>query len=568
MRNRLWTAASITSVTLILGSLGGHASAQSQQSKARELLGQYCYSCHSQKVKAGGLVLERVDPDHVAGGAAVWEKVVRKLHSGMMPPPGLPQPPKASRDGLVTNLETSLDKAAAEAPNPGRVETFHRLNRTEYQNAVRDLLDLDIDAASMLPVDDVSHGFDNMAGLRISTVLMERYITAARKISRLAVGDMKTTPAEDEFRVSSELRQDERFADMPFGTRGGAIYRYTFPLDAEYAIQIKLSGAQTADKHELELSIDGERVKLFQVGARADAKTSAASKNAPPSASMPPPARPVKDVDAADDAQPEKGYSIRLPVKAGPHDVMAVFLAKTEAVPETTRKLQLRPAHNAGGLQYEPYVASLMVGGPYKATGPGDTPSRRRIFSCHPGAGLSEGTCAKQILTTLVRRAYRRPATPEDLQQLLKFYDLGRSSGDFDAGIEMSLRMILANPNFIVRIERDPAGAKAGTNYKIGNLELASRLSFFLWSSIPDDRLLDLATSGKLSDPVVQTAEVRRMLVDPKAEALVRNLRHSGFTCEIWSRFYPMRNCSRILTTTFAMRSAPRPKCSSAHHAG
>jgi mono/diheme cytochrome c family protein len=526
MRNSLWTGASLWSgasiagAGLILSLAGVHASAESQKSAGRELLGQYCYSCHSEKLKAGGLALERLDPDHIGANAAVWEKVVRKLHSGMMPPPGLPQPPKAGRNSLVTALEGSLDKASAEAPNPGRVETFHRLNRTEYQNAVRDLLDLDIDAASLLPVDDVSHGFDNMAGLRISTVLMERYAAAARKISRLAVGDMSTTPAEEEFRVSSELRQDERFAEMPFGTRGGAIYHYTFPLDAEYAIQIKLSGAQTADRHELEVSIDGERVKLFEIGARGNGRGSTPPSQAAPTAPAP---RQQKDLDAGDEVQPEKGYSVRIPVKAGPHDVMAVFLTKTEAVPETTRKLQLRPAHNAGGLQYEPYVASVIVGGPYKATGPGDTPSRRRIFSCHPGSSLSEGACAKQILTSLARRAYRRPPTPEDIQELLKFYDLGRSTGTFDSGIEMSLRMLLASPNFLVRIERDPAGAKPGTNYRIGSLELASRLSFFLWSSIPDDELLDQAMSGKLSDPDVQVREVRRMLADPRSEALVRN---------------------------------------------
>lgn len=515
--------ASTIGAGLLIGLSGFHAYSQNQRSVERELLSKYCYTCHNDRAKIGGLSLDRLDPNHVAGSGATWEKVVRKMHSGMMPPPGLPQPELSARNNLVATLESSLDKAAASDPNPGRVDTFHRLNRTEYQNAVRDVLDIDIDAANLLPVDDVSHGFDNMAGLRISTVLMERYTTAARKISKLAVGDMASAPAEDEFRVSGELRQDERFEHMPFGTRGGVIDRYNFPLDAEYVIQIKLSGAQSADPHQLELSIDGARIKLFQIGAKGDGKPVAARPNPPQAGTTAPAARKTKDVDAADEPEPEKGYSARIPVRAGPHDVMAIFLAKTEAVPETTRQLQLRPAHNAGGLQYEPYVTSVVVGGPYRATGPGDTPSRRRIFTCRPGTGVSEGACSRQILTALARRAYRRTPAPEDIQELLKFYDLGRSSGNFDAGIEMSLRMMLVSPNFLVRVERDPAAAKSGTTYRVSDVELASRLSFFLWSSVPDEELLGLAISGKLSDPNVQAQQVRRMLADPKSEALVRN---------------------------------------------
>jgi hypothetical protein len=511
-------------------------SAPASAASERAVLDKYCLACHSDKAKIGGLTLEKRDLSNVASAADVWEKVVMKVRAGMMPPPGLPRPDHTVAMALVNFLETSLDQAAAAQPNPGRTNTFHRLNRAEYQNSIRDLLDLDIDASELLPVDDASYGFDNMGGLKMSPVLLERYTTAARKISRLAVGDMSIAPAEQEFRVSQELRQDFHFDGMPFGTRGGTIVRYTFPLDAEYSLQVKTTGARPADEHQIELSIDGERLKLFKLGpatrpARAPAAAASASASAMPGQAQTGGGagrgqaaraqRVVDDMDAPEDAQ--TNFIVRVPVKAGPHEVMAVFIQKSEAEPETTRKLQMRPAHNSGGTQWEPYIGSIIVGGPYKPTGPGDSPSRQRIFVCHPSSTLSEGACAKQIFAQLIRRAYRRPATDADLQLLLKFYDQGRTTGTFESGIEMSLRMLLASPSFLVHVEHEPSGAAPGTNYHISDLELASRLSFFLWSSIPDDQLLNLALDKKLFDPVILEQQVKRMLADARSEALVKN---------------------------------------------
>jgi Protein of unknown function (DUF1592)/Protein of unknown function (DUF1588)/Protein of unknown function (DUF1585)/Protein of unknown function (DUF1587)/Protein of unknown function (DUF1595)/Cytochrome C oxidase, cbb3-type, subunit III len=535
-----WVIGQVTSSAQQRSASSGPVSAASE----RAVLDKYCVTCHSDKGKIGGLTLEKRDIANVSAAPDVWEKVVLKLRAGMMPPAGLPRPDKAARDALVGFLETSLDRAAELKPNPGRTETFHRLNRAEYQNSIRDLLHLDIDASELLPVDDASYGFDNIGGLRMSPVLTERYTGAARKISRLAIGDLAIAPTEQEFRVSQELRQDEHFEGMPFGTRGGTNVHFTFPVDAEYTIQVKTTGPKPPEEHQIELSLDGERLKLFRLGpppAVAKAKGSDANKpdqikpvqakpdqakaEAMSAGSVAPkavrPQRVVDDMDAPEDAS--TNFVVRVPVKAGPHDVMAVFLEKSEAEPETTRRLQLRPAHNSGGTQWEPAIGSVIIGGPYKATGPGDSPSRARIFVCHPSATLSEGACAKEIFSQLIRRAYRRPSTDADLQLLLKFYDQGRTAGNFESGIEMGLRMLLASPSFLVRVERDPSNAPPGTNYRVNDLELASRLSFFLWSSIPDDQLLDLAIQGKLSDPAVMEQQVKRMLADQRSGALVKN---------------------------------------------
>ena len=502
------------------------ADAQSQ----RAVIDKYCVACHNDRTKTGGLTLEKKDLANLAGAADTWEKVVEKLRAGMMPPAGLPRPDKASRDALIGFLESSLDRAAALKPNPGRTETFHRLNRAEYQNSIRDLLHLEIDASELLPVDDASYGFDNAGGLRMSPVLAERYTAAARKISKLAIGDMSLAPTEQEFRVSQELRQDEHFEGMPFGTRGGVSVRYTFPLDGEYTIQVRPTGPKPPEEHQIELSLDGARLKLFALAPpqrAASAKASSDPGGAAMRASVVSSGAPKGSQRAVDDMDvPEESstnFVVRVPVKAGPHDVMALFLEKSDAEPETTRKLQLRPAHNSGGTQWEPSIGSVVIGGPYKPAGPGDSPSRQRIFVCRPSASLSEGECAKQILGELMRRAYRRPATDADLQLLLKFYDQGRTTGNFESGIEMSLRMLLASPSFLIRVEHDPPSAEPGTNYRVSDLELASRLSFFLWSSIPDDQLLDLATQGKLSTPAVLEEQVKRMIADERAEAFVKN---------------------------------------------
>jgi len=492
-----------------------------QAVEQRGLLNKYCVTCHSEKLKTGGLSLEKPDVANVVRDSPIWEKVILKLRSGMMPPPNLPRPDKSSADTLVRYLESSLDRAAAQAPNPGRPATFHRLNRIEYQNSVRDLLGLEIDAGELLPPDDAGFGFDNMAGLRMSPALMERYIVAARKISRLAVGGVNVAPAEEEIRVPSNLRQDEHLDGLPFGTRGGTKFTFMFPLDAEYTIRVKTTGGRFPDRHELEISLDGERVGYFPLlpPPPRQAKGSAQAKGQPTAASPKP-----SDPDADADSDKGKGYQARILVKAGPHEIIAAFLQRTEAWTETNRKTQLRPSYHAGGLQWEPYVGSVVIGGPFKPTGPGDTPSRRRIFCCAPGCSLTEGACARQILSQLLRRAYRRPATPEDLQLLMRFYDEGRTNGSFESGIESAVRMILVSPSFLTRVERDPAGAAVGSNYRITDLELASRLSFFLWSSIPDDTLLDLAIAGKLSDRSVLEQQVKRMLADNRSDALVKNL--------------------------------------------
>ena len=522
----LWRAILPISSTWLLFSLTAAPPPQSSQLTNQEpapalhaMLDKYCIVCHNDQSKTGGLTLQNKDLTKAAADAEIWEKVLLKLRAGMMPPPGMPRPDQALKLSLIAFLESSLDRAAVGKPNPGRTETFHRLNRAEYQNAIRDLLNLDIDASQLLPPDDASFGFDNIGGLRMSPVLLERYTSASRKISALAIGDMSIAPAEQEFRISQELRQDERFNEMPFGTRGGTIIHYTFPLDGEYTIQVKPAGARPPELHQIELSIDGERLKLFQLGPASGRSPATSAQSSVPPASRQ--QRVLDDMDTPEDAT--TNFVVRKSVKAGPHDVMAVFLEKTEAIPETTRKLQLRPAHNSGGTQWEPNIGSVIIGGPYKPTGPGDSPSRKQIFACHPSGTLSEGACAKQILSHLVRRAYRRPATEADVQFLMKYYDQGRTNGTFESGIEMALRMLLASPNFLVRIERDPAGAPPGTNYRLSDVEMASRLSFFLWSSIPDDELLDLAVQKKLSDPAILEQQVKRMLADPRSEALVKN---------------------------------------------
>jgi hypothetical protein len=486
-------------------------------SSSRVLLDRYCVTCHNQKLKTAGIVLDAMDVANVSAGAEVWEKVVRKLHAGLMPPAGRPRPDKPAYDGFVSWLETELDRAAAARPNPGRTEPLHRLNRSEYQNAIRDLLALDVDVSSLLPSDDASYGFDNIAGvLKMSPTLMERYLSAARKISRLAVGTPTLIPNVDTFRVQEDLPQDDRLDGLPFGTRGGALIRYRFPMDAEYVIQVRLSrlglsGGATedipgfAETHQLEVSVDGRRVQLFTLPG----ETPAAGKR--------------QDAYQQGRQYLDADWKIRLPMKAGSREITAAFLKKSSALNETVRLPFLRPYAGAGGdLRYQPYLSSVTISGPFETSGTGDTPSRR-LFVCGPASGSDGVGCAKTILSTLARRAYRRPVTDEDLQVLLTFYNDGRIEGGFDAGIQMALQRLLASPSFLFRVERDPVNAAPDTVNRISDVELASRLSFFLWSSIPDDELLGLATHGKLSDPAVLEGQVRRMVADARSQALARN---------------------------------------------
>ena len=471
------------------------------------LLERYCVACHNDRLETGGLSLEAMDLTNVAGDAVVWEKVVAKLRAGAMPPQPRPRPEPAAYDGFRTWLETELDRAAAVDLQPGRTEALHRLSRVEYRNVVRDLLDLDVDVSDLLPADDTSYGFDNIAGvLGVSPTLMERYLAAAGKISRLAVGSPVPSPIAETFRVPSDQGQDGHVAGLPFGTRGGLVVDFNFPEDAEYVISVVPDGPLYIEPHELELTLDGERLEVFTVGR-----------------ALEPGQRRSQYAEA--DAR-----EVRVRVSAGPHRVGGAFLRKTLAEPERTRKLYKRPFTGEGSgadSRYQPYLERLTIAGPFESRGTRplvDTPSRARIFTCEPGDdGASAAACASDILSGLARRAFRRPVTGEDVDRLLDFYQQGVATGGFDGGIELALRRLLVSPEFLFRIVEDPAGLPPGTAYELGDLELASRLSFFLWSSIPDDELLDAAVRGELRDPAVLRAQTQRMLADPRAQALVTN---------------------------------------------
>ena len=478
-------------------------------SSERALVDQYCLTCHNDRAKTGNLSLTGLDvsqPDQ----AEIWEKVVRKVRAGLMPPSGMPRPDRAALDAFAGRLETGLDRAAIAHPNPGS-SALHRLNRTEYANAIRDLLSLDIDEATLLPADDSSEGFDNIAdALRVSPALIERYTAAAVKVSRLAVGNLLLSASTVTYRVPGDLQQGEHLDGLPLGTRGGTVVQHTFPLDAEYSLRIRVRGAAIGlaaanlQGEEIEVTIDGERIKLLPATAQID---------------------------------------LKLPVTGGPHALGVAFVRKP---PPGADDIWATYAANSG-------VQSLAITGPLTPTGLGDTPSRRRIFTCHPsvrrGGSLdpsdetasasakatagsrrsspestaSEDGCARQILGTLARRAFRQSVTEADVDALIAFYQTGRKSGSFDAGIEQALARVLIDPRFIFRLEKEPATVAAGRPYRVSDVELASRLSFFLWSSIPDDELLDLAITGRLHEPAVLEAQTKRMLTDPKADALVTN---------------------------------------------
>ncbi len=481
------------------------------------VLDQYCVTCHNQRVVQGtgtapsalvgqlrsvGLALDTLDLSAVGTHAGAWEAVVKKLRVGAMPPTGRPRPDDATVDGVATWLESALDRAAAEAPDPGRRSAFHRLSRTEYQNAVRDLLALDdlpkeLDIAVMLPADNATSGFDNLADLLfVSPTLMERYLAAARKISRLAVGDPTMLPIVDTYQLDRDLVQDGHVPGLPLGTRGGTRVRSHLPLDGEYLITVQFTRA-AREPHDVEISVDGERVNLFTVGEN-------------------PPKRNGSGVSTFD-ADPD--VEVRVPLRAGPRDVAVSFLPKSGALAEGSVR-----AYRSRSRQ--PSIASLIISGPFGADGAGDTPSRRRIFGCQPGAAASDtdqASCARTILAALARRAYRRPVTEDDLGRLLQFYEQGRTEGGFERGIQRSIERLLVSPEFLFRVEREPDVVSADGVYPINDLELASRLSFFLWSSIPDDELLEVATRGELRDPAVLDREVRRMLADPRSSALVTN---------------------------------------------
>ena len=504
---------------LILVASSGAPQARSPQSPAASqstdlaskgaLLATYCVTCHNERTRTAGLMLDKLDLGHIAADAETWEKVVRKLRGGMMPPQGMPRPDQAAIDGFASALETALAREALARPNPGRA-SLHRLNRTEYENVVRDLLDLEIDATALLPADDESYGFDNIADvLKVSPSLLEQYLSASHVVSSLAVGDPATSPISHVYPVAPDLSQDDHIEGLPLGTRGGLLIRHNFPLDAEYQFSVKLLrnivGYMTGLEwpHQLEISIDGERVFLAPVGGPDDNKMS------------------DENMSAAGDKIDER-LKVRVPVRAGPRSIGVTFIRKTAAESDEPLQPHTRD-HDLQNMNGIPRIDYVDVRGPYEATGPGDTPSRRRIFICRPASAREEVPCARSILSTVARRAYRRPVSDAEVDALVGFYQDGRKPANFEAGIQNALRLILASPAFLFRAEPDPPNAAAGTVYKLGDLELASRLSFFLWSSIPDDQLLAVAAQGKLKDPSVLDRQVRRMLADPRAEALAKN---------------------------------------------
>jgi mono/diheme cytochrome c family protein len=520
---------------LAAGLVSLHAGAQSAaparvSAPSRPLVDQYCATCHNATLKTGGLALDTLDLTHLERDAETWEKVVRKVRAGLMPPAGARRPERAVLDGFASNVETALDAYAAAHPNPGRTP-LHRMNRGEYANAVRDLLDVDVDATTLLPADDSSNGFDNIADvLGVSPALLERYVSAAAKISRLAVGDPETAPLDITYTLKGDLSQTATIDGLPLGTRGGTSIRHNFPLAGEYLIKLslaKLSFGQVfgegAEGEELEVTLDGKRVKLYKL----DEVPMFFMREAP--GSHPEKPAPTDPLEERVKMTPNIRLEFRLKVDAGPQTLGVTFLQKGYTVIED---LVHRPAASMrdvnNGMQYGytsvPHLARVDVTGPYNASGSGDTPSRRRIFTCHPSSAAAEQPCAREILSALAGRAYRRATTEEDLASLMRFYQEERNSTkSFEAGIEMGVRRILADPEFVFRFEPPPASAKPNLPYRLSDPELASRLSFFLWSTIPDADLANAAKAGTLHEPAVLEQQTRRMLADPRARALVTN---------------------------------------------
>ena len=484
----------------------------------RATLDRYCVTCHNDRLRIAGLALDTADVEAVGEDAATWEKVARKLRTRTMPPSPRPRPDEAAYDGLVAYLEGELDRAAEAAPDPGRRPALHRLNRAEYANAVRDLLGLRIDAAALLPPDDASYGFDNIGDvLRVSPALLDGYLDAARSVATRAIGGPAAAVEQFTHRVPPDLTQDRRLDGLPFGTRGGARIERYFPVGGEYEIQVRLQrnfiGGRImglTEAHEVEISVDGERVELFTVGGRRGA-AEAESEEAE--------ARRRTYGDREADA----GLRVRVPLQAGRRVIGVSFLDRPAAQVEGARLPYLRSFAILGeATEGLPHVDTVTITGPHGAAG-GETPSRARIFTCRPASRADEPACARSILTTLARRAYRRPVTEEDVGTLLDFFEAGRRDGGFEAGVRLGLQRLLMSPDFIFRVERDPVDAEPGTAYRVSDLELASRLSFFLWSSAPDDGLLALAQDQRLREPGVLEGEVRRMLRDERATALVDN---------------------------------------------
>jgi len=485
------------------------------ENPARALVTKYCVSCHNEKLKTGGLALDRTDADNPYSSQETWEKVIVKLRSRSMPPPKLPRPDNATYDKVAAYLESEIDRAAAAHVNPGRAASLHRLNRAEYANAVRDLIAVEVDPKQTLPPDEQAFGFENNAeALSMQPALLDRYVSAASQISRRAVGDATIPPTfvrygalKDNANDQTYLRQTDRLSeDFPLGSKGGVAARHYFPVDGEYVLKIRLQRAWDSDIRGLnvptqfEVRVDGKRIWETTLGG-----------GKPPSKTF------IFDGD--------EGLQVRVPIKAGLHQVMTTMLKTDDPEPEGPGPDRLPLFSRASDNATSPIgIASLWIGGPYAGQVPADSPSRRLVFVCKPGSASEEMPCATKIVTQLARRAYRRATTDDDVATLISFYKRGRASGTFDDGIREALERVLVSPDFLFRIECDPAGVAQGATYRISDVELASRLSFFLWSSIPDDTLLNLAISGKLHEPAILDQQVARMFADPRARAsLVQN---------------------------------------------
>lgn len=521
MKTILLTVAILVPVSVFLatGQANRAAPAPASAATQRAVIDRYCVGCHNAKTLVGNLALDKLDLTHLGDQAEVGEKVVRKLRAGMMPPTGMPRPEPAVLNGLASWMESELDRT-----NVPRLDApgLHRLNRTEYTNVIRDVLALEVDATKFLPSDDSTRGFDNIAGaLTLSPALMEAYLSAAGKISRLAIGNV-SAPVQAVFEVPADTAQNHHIEGLPFGTRGGILIKYQFPADGEYTFKVKgvtgyfqavLGGVKG---EQLEVTVDGERVKLFDWD-REIANTTGNGRS-----------------------------TQRIPIKAGLHTVGVTFLA-TNDVPgsELDRPFQ-RTMNTPGsipGFQFYPHVGQVWVEGPYNAAGAQDTASRRKIFICRPANAGEDRACAEKIVANLAKHAFRRPVNSNDIGTLMEFYQVGRvDGGSFDDGIEAALQRILADPEFIYRLEAEPANLATGKSYRVDDLALASRLSFFLWSSVPDDELIDLAAAGKLKDPAVLENQVRRMLADPKSEAFIANFSGQWFNVRSLKASEPVVN--------------------------
>jgi mono/diheme cytochrome c family protein len=526
---------------LTAGPLQAQTVARAAESGHQALVNRYCAGCHNDRRASGGFSWTTIDLADPARNAVAAEKVVKKLRTGLMPPSGAPRPDRASAQALATVIEQAIDRRAAAQPHAGLPE-LHRLNRTEYRNAVRELLALDVNVSSLLPPDESGRGFDNMSdALTITPSLVQGYVRAAGRISREAVGDREAAPAETMYRVPKVVNQMRHIDGAPLGTRGGTVVVHHFPVDGEYTFRLQLyydyletlfgqSLPPNLQGQEIEVSIDGARVAIFKIDP-----------NVPE----------TKNVL----------LSPRVAVTAGPHRVAAAFISKfdgpTEDLFRQVEKSMIDISAGVPGFIALPHLLSMTVAGPFAVTGLSETPSRKRIFACKPASAADEASCAQSILDRLARQAFRRPVTPAETEFLFSYYKEGRKDGGFEGGIQRVVQAILANPNFVFRFERTPSTVTAGTNYRISDLELASRLSFFLWSSVPDEQLVTLAAAGKLSEPAVLEREVRRMLADRRATALADNFAYQWLRLQSMKEIDPdgglfpnfTRNLSHSMTT-------------------